>query len=157
MRLATYNFWRRRIRNLAEIVNRTLKPGSVYFFRDEMFSGLRKHFYIVININPVDEPDLILARANSGVEKIKAFRKITGCPDSTLVEISPLEYTGFWKNTIIDCNRIHKFSIDDIIRKYIRDQLEIRHDMDLWLVEKIRKGILDSFEISGEIKKRFIW
>ena len=71
------------------------------------------------------------------------------------MEISPKQYPAFWKSTIINCNRIVESYLNDVIDKYIRGKLEIKKDMELWIVEKIRKGVIDSPIIDKRIKKYF--
>lgn len=104
-----------------------------------------------MNKNPCSEKNIILACANSNIEKYKRARR--NCPETTLVEISPSEYPDFTKNSIIDCNRVIEKSIEQIISS---KRFSIKREMDALLVEKIRRGIIDSPVVEKRIKKTLV-
>ncbi len=129
----------------------TIKPGSVYYFLENTWETTESHFFIVTNKDPCNEENIILACANSNIDRIKRLRR--NCPETTLVEIAPSEYPDFSVNSIIDCNRVIEKSIEQIISSKI---LKVKEEMDFILVEKIRRGIIDSPVVEKRIKKALL-
>ena len=133
-----------------EIIKASIKPGSVYYFREESFKSTEKHNFVVINRNPRTDEIILLACASSQIENTKRIRY--NCPSETLVIITPEQYSGFSTDSIFDCNNIIRRSIDIIMEKYKNDELLVRPEMDVKLVEILRKGVLASNLIEHRIK-----
>jgi hypothetical protein len=86
------------------VIKSTIKAGSVYYFPDDSLHSPDPHYFIVVNINPLDDTVIILVCASSRIEKVKLRRNL--CPPMTLVEVTPDEYNDFSVLSIIDCNYI---------------------------------------------------
>jgi hypothetical protein len=60
------------------------------------------------------------------------------CPSETLVEITPNQYSGFSRKSIIDCNYVYGRSIEEIAGMLSRRKLRVKPVMGLRLIKKLR-------------------
>lgn len=131
-------------------IKSTITAGSVYYYCDKSISP-KQHYFVVININPVNDTVIILLCASSQIISKRRFR--SNCPQETLIEISPTQYIGFTKKSIIDCNDPFLRSIDEIAHMLSKNKLQIKPVMGLRLVEKLREGVILSSLVAEETKK----
>lgn len=131
-------------------IKATIRPGSVYFFRNESLSSSYPHYFIVINIDPISEKTIILVWASSQIANVKKRRQ--NCPPETLVQIMPNQYLDFMYPSIVDCNRFHEETLEKLIERLSAKQLQLKTEMDMLLVEQLRQGLLASRLIPGRIK-----
>lgn len=131
-------------------IKSSIEAGSVYYYNDPSLKSTYQHHCIVVNIDPSKESLIFLVHASHRINKVRERRK--GCPKETLVEISPLQYSGFNKKSIIDCNEILERDIDVIASKFDQRKLEIKPVMGLRLVRILRKGLIASDQIPPRIK-----
>lgn len=131
-------------------IKATIKPGSVYYFPHDSFHSTDPHYFVVINIDPINERVILLVCASSKISKIKA--RYTNCPVDALVKISPSQYPDFKVNSIFDCNQVIEETIDQLIERLLNKRLKLKAEMDIRLVERLRKGVLSSRLVSGKIK-----
>ena len=113
----------------------TIRAGSVYYF--PAFSKNRRHFFIVMNIDPLNDSLIYLLCSSEQIQKVRD--RNWGSPSETLVEISPREYKGFTARSIVDCNKVHKQPLNQLIGKLSKGDLELLPKMSDRLVEKLRK------------------
>lgn len=132
-------------------IKSTLKPGSVYYFVDESLKSSEPHYFIVLNYTPLEDHFLLLVCSSHQISKVK-WRNINN-PPSTLVEISPSEYDDFTKQSIIDCNSVFARSIQQLRKKLESGQLKLKSVMPTHLLEKLRKGALDSPKVAESLKR----
>jgi hypothetical protein len=133
-----------------EIIKASIKPGSVYYFREENIQSTEKHYFVVINRNPHTDEIILLVCASSQIAHVKLIYK--NCFAKTLVIIKPEEYSGFRVPSIFNCNNIFRKSIDLIMKKYESNELLIKPEMDPKLVDTLRNGVLASNQIAPRIK-----
>ncbi len=132
----------------------TIKRGSVYYFKDEGFSSSDPHYFVVLNKNPKNNNILILVCATSQIEKRKAIAQKLKFPEETLVEVSPLDFVFFKKNSLFDCNSVIEKSIESIIEKLSNNELQIcPQDMPDDIVDTLVKGVLASNQVVEGNKK----
>ena len=133
------------------IILNSIRPGTVFYYKEDRLSSPEPHYFIVINYKPDEDQLILLLCASSQIEHVHILRN--NAPDETLVEIKPGDYSDFTKYTIIDCNEIFPTEIATIIQKYSQKTLTIKDDMDGGIVELLRDGVLRSKTITGKIKK----
>lgn len=131
-------------------VRSDIEAGSVYYYNDPRLRATYPHFCIVVNIDPSKDTVILLVHASHKINKVRERRN--DCPEETLVEISPIQYSGFDKKSIIDCNEILKIDIEVLASKLDQRKLEIKPLMGLRLVRMLRKGLIASNQISPHIK-----
>lgn len=131
-------------------IKATLGPGSVYYFPEESLHSPEPHYFIVVNVDPLNDTAIILACSSSKIDKVKDRRK--AFPNITLVEINPEQYEDFSLHSIIDCNVIFEKLVSQIIEKLSNGNLQLKKEMDLSLVDSIRKGIIASPLVENRIK-----
>ena len=86
-------------------IRSTITLGSVYYFPEDSFKSSEPHYFIVLNIDPIDDIVLYLVCTQSDIENVRnVIRK--DCPYETLVEITPSEYPKLKWKSIIDCNYV---------------------------------------------------
>ena len=133
-----------------ELIEASIKPGSVYYFREESFKSTEKHYFVVINRNPRTDEIILLACASSQIKNIKRIRH--NCPAETLVIITPAQYCGFSVNSIFDCNIIFRYKLDVIMSKFKNKELLVKPEIDSKLVDTLREGVLASNQIAPRYK-----
>jgi len=128
----------------------TIKAGSVYYFYEKSIGSPKQHRFIVINVDPLKDTVIILVCASSQIKHFKKLR--SNCPSETLVEITPLQYSGFTENSIIDCNEVFPKSISEIAEMLSKGKLQEKPVMDIRLVRKLRQGVIRSTLVAKEIQ-----
>ncbi len=132
-------------------IRATIRPGSVYYFVEESFKSTEPHYFIVINNKPLEDKVVLLVCASSQIDKVRQRRKT--CPEETLVYIDPTRYSDFSGDSIVDCNSIHEKTVEQLVDKLARDELRLKSEMDVSLIEQFRQGVLTSHLIEHRIKK----
>lgn len=69
----------------------------------------------------------------------------------SLVEVGKNQYSNFSSNSIVNCNDVFPTTIDKIVLKLKNNQLKIKNDMDIAIVEDLRKAVCDSPLVDPEI------
>jgi hypothetical protein len=133
-----------------DIIKSTIQAGSVYYYYERALKSSKQHNFIVININPSKDTIIFLVCASSQIDSTRRFRK--NFPVETLVEITPIQYPGFSKKSIIDCNHIFPKNINEIARMLSRNKLQIKPVMGLRLVRQLRQGVILSPLVANEVK-----
>ena len=133
-------------------IRASIKPGSVYYFPHESLSSPESHFFVVINVNPIAEEVIFLVCSSSKIDKVKQRNRNN--PPETLVEISKRQYPDFTFDSIINCNNVFPQSIEKLIERLSNKKLQLKAEMDMTLVNKLRKGVLASRQIPLIIKKQ---
>ncbi|MBE9580123.1 MAG: hypothetical protein IMF18_00705 [Proteobacteria bacterium] len=130
----------------------TVKPGSVYYFPDDALVSQDPHYFIVINNNPITDETLLLVCSSSQIEKVK--RRTRDWPETT-VEIKKTEYAGFTVDSIVNCNWAFSRKTDYLVQKLTDGELRMMPEMDIVIVEKLRKAIMRSPKVEAG-KKRLV-
>ncbi len=131
-------------------IRSNITAGSVYYYNDPELRSTYPHYCIVINVDPSKDTVVFLVYASHKISKVRKRRK--GCPNETLVEITPNQYPGFNKKTIIDCNHPLERSINMLVKLFNQRKLEIKTTMGIRLVKILRKGVIASNEVIPRIK-----
>jgi len=129
-------------------IKSTIKPGSVYYFKEETLTSKEPHYFIVINNNPVVDKIILLVCASSRIMKVKQIRRHL---PKTLVEIKERDYPDFTKDSIVDCNYVLSKTIDDIVEKLSAGNLKLKREMDISIVENLREAVINSPVVDPEI------
>ena len=131
-------------------IRSNITAGSVYYYNDPELGSTYSHFCIVVNIDPSKDTVILLVYSSRRIDRVRNRRK--GHPDETLVEITPAQYSGFKKKSVIDCNVILERSIDALVNKHKQGKLIIKPIMDLRLIRILRRGLMASNQIAECIK-----
>lgn len=131
-------------------VKSTINFGSVYYFVEDTFSSLEPHFFIAINTDPLNDAIVFLVCTQSKIKNVKGIR--VNCPNETLVEITPSQYSELKWNSIVDCNYVKEMSIEQIVEKLSRNELKIKPEMDAAIVSQLRNGVILSPVVANRIK-----
>lgn len=134
-------------------LNATIKPGSVYYFPDISLTSSDPHYFIVLNKNPLTDRILLLVCSSSQLHAVRKRRELR---PETVVEISPLEYPDFTKDSIVDCNTVFEKSIRELQRKYDSRQLRVQAVISPNILEKLRDAVLESDMVDGEVQDMLI-
>lgn len=129
----------------------TIRPGSVYYFPHERFSSPEPHYFVVINVDPIIDEVILLVCASTKIANVR--RQFKACPDETFAVISPEQYSGFKSTSILNCNNVHKQSIDQLVERLSNGQLKLKPEMGIELVERLRQGVLASPTVTPETKE----
>jgi len=131
-------------------IKATIKPGSVYYFPHENFTSRESHYFVVINIDPVDEHVILLVCASSKVTKVEKRRE--NCPAETLVKIDQTQYQDFNNPSIFDCNNVIEQTVEQLVNRLSNGKLKLKTEMDVKLVEQLRRGVLSSRLVTKRIQ-----
>jgi hypothetical protein len=131
----------------------TIQPGSVCYFHDSNLTSPDPHYFIIINKNPLTDRILLLVCSSSQLE---AVRKRRALRPETVVEISPLEYPDFTRDSNVDCNTVFEKSIRELQRKYDSRQLRVQAVISPDILEKLRDAVLESDMVDGEVQDMLI-
>ena len=123
-------------------IKSNIRTGAVYYFPEDDFDSDEPHYFIVMNVDPLNDTFIYLLLSSARIDKVRQRR--WNCSSNTLVEISPKEYKGFPRQSIVDCNKVYEKSIDVLINKLSEGALELKPKMNERLVEKLRQGIFYS-------------
>lgn len=135
------------------VIKSSIRPGSVYYFPHEALTSLEPHFFVVINTNPITEQIILLVCSSSKIENVKR-RNRDSLPE-TLVEVGQAQYSDFSRDSIFDCNNsVYPESIGGLIERLSNNTLKLKSEMDISLVEQLRKGVIASPQISITIKEQ---
>lgn len=138
-------------------IKATIQPGSVLYFVETTFASRKPHYFVVLNQAPMTDELIVLVCSSSRIEQVKERVRRRHWPESTLVEIKKEEYDDFTEETsIINCNYVLTRTIEQIIEKRKKGELEFKKIMDIALVEKLRKGVWDSPKVSKELKEKYL-
>jgi hypothetical protein len=132
-------------------IKATLKSGSVYYFEDDSLSSTEPHYFIVLNHDPSNDFLLLLVCSSSQIQKVKIRNKNN--PSSTLVELTPKDFSDFTKDSIIDCNRVFPRSVNELILKLSEGKLKLKSDLPVAIVSKLQQGVLDSTMVEESLKR----
>ena len=103
----------------------TIRAGSVYRFISEDFSSREPHWFIVANINPLNDTLILLTCITSKVDKRKEHAFNSGLSPDTLVEIGPDDYNELELPSIIDCNSPSETTKEKLISRLEKNELRI--------------------------------
>jgi hypothetical protein len=131
----------------------TIQPGSVYYFYDSNLTSSDPHYFIILNKNPLTDRILLLVCSSS---QLQAVRKRRALRPETVVEISPLEYSDFTRDSIVDCNTVFEKSTGELQRKYDSRQLRVQAVIGPDILEKLRDAVLESDMVDGEVQDMLI-
>ena len=134
-------------------IKATIRPGSVYYFRHESFKHSEDpHYFIVINLDPINEEVILLVSSTTRKYNIK--QRYKNFPQQTLVRVTSAQYSGFTYTSIINCNHVYSESLEGLISRLSDKRLLLKPEIDIGLVEQFRRGVLDSPTVIGRIKKQ---
>ena len=71
-----------------------------------------------------------------------------------MVEIKSSEYQDFTCDSIVDCNIVFVKSIDVIIDKLSNGQLKQKANMDISIVQKLKRAAIYSNRVERNIKEK---
>lgn len=128
----------------------SLRPGSVFYFTDEALSSPEPHYFIVLNINPLRDHTLLLVCSQSS-QCATVNRRKRDFP-GTVVDISPIEYVSFTRNSLVDCNNIFDRTIAQLVKKRDDGVLELKPEMHIDIVQKLRIAMITSDLVAEELK-----
>lgn len=128
-------------------IKNTIKAGSVYYFKKTSFTSNKPHYFIVINNNPLTDRALLLVCISSQIETTQQRRRFA---KDTLVMIKKNEYEALAVDSIVDCNMVFgDYTIDRVISKFKRNELEIKPNISEHIVDKLREAAEYSPMVEG--------
>jgi hypothetical protein len=140
-----------------DLIQRTIKSGSVYYFEEEEINSKEPHYHIVLNRNPLTEEFIIFVLGSSRVGKRKRIAKSLRFSGKTIVVVSPSEYSIFKKRTVIDCNNVFEKSIQSLVDKHQNGKLKICGQvMPKEIMDKLINGVIASNLVSEKVRKMIL-
>ena len=134
-----------------EKIKSTIKPGSVYYFKEDELHSEEPHFFIVINKTPINYEVILLVCSSSQVKEIKQRRGNLKQFKGTLVEIKKRDYPGFSTDSIVDCNNVFPRTVEELVDKLKDGDLKIKPEMNIYIIEEIHEAVIRSYVVEQEI------
>jgi len=129
----------------------TIRPGSVFYFKEDSWNAEYSHNFVVLNYNPTTDDALILVGATT--LDIKIFYRIKNLPRETIVDVTKDSCPFVDKPSYFNCNNVIQKKIEHLVEKLNNGELMIRHDyLDNAILEKIRTGVKASPLVEKWIK-----
>ena len=119
------------------------------YFLNPDFVSADPHFHVCM---AEAHGSLYLTSCTSQYEKRRRFIEARKLPFSTLVRLMPSGTNEFDRETFVDCNRIFRFTHDDLYAIYKTGGLRIRGAVNEAQHEEIRTGLLESPLIEEAVK-----
>lgn len=91
-----------------------------------------------------------MAVASSKLENVRLRRR--GLPSETLVEIGHDDYDEFPKQSIVDCNKVFRKSLAELVEDWRRRVVSPMKDLPKELLLRIQAGIMISPLVEEEAK-----
>jgi len=132
-----------------EVFVQQLRVGSILYFLNPDFVSDDPHFHVCM---AEAHGSLYLTCCTSQYEKRRRFIETRRLPFTTLVRLVPGNANEFDRETFVDCNRIFRFTHDDLYAIYKSGGLRLRGEVSDAQHEEIRTGMLESPLIEEEVK-----
>jgi hypothetical protein len=104
-------------------MHRSLQRGDVLRIKsDPPFESNDYHFFVVLNVEPATEDILLLVSGTSQIQKrLEARLRISDNDEQYVNDTTKVfpssSYDFFTKQTLFDCNEVHKVKLEIIERK----------------------------------------
>ena len=131
-------------------LNGTIEQGAVYYFPEEKLTSEEPHYFVVMNADPKQNVVLLMTCATSKVQKTINRRNDEL---ETIVVVASTECEFFKKMTAFDCNIIFEKRMEQLVQKYNEGKLKYKGLLPKAIIEKLRKGIQMSKEVTTIQKK----
>ena len=137
-------------RTAEQLLKLNLRPGSVFYFAHAAFNTLVPHFFVVLNLEPLADPELVMVNATSNV---KSARWRCKTQPETLVELTPADYSEFTAPvSAFDCNMTTVTTLLQLATKLTNAELSLRQNMDEAVVGRLRAAVLASHTVERRYK-----
>ncbi len=130
----------------------SLGEQKVYYFSSTRLNTEIPHYFICLKRTNNDI--LIMSCCTSQFETVRRFIQTRNLPYETLVCIKPADSNPFTKETYIDCNNVHTFTIEEFIDMYGSDSVTYSGEISDNYYSQILTGIHKSPLIDLEIKEQ---
>ena len=136
-----------------KVFAKTVQVGSVYRFIDHSDTELKPHFFVILNSHPLEAPELVFVYATSKVEKKRRILRYYGYHPDTMIEVGPKDCPFLTLPSVFDCNNLKKFSIEKIVYKLDRSEIQYVCVVDTGILKRLQKGVLISRAVSKDVKE----
>ncbi|MCC6691551.1 MAG: hypothetical protein IT235_08475 [Bacteroidia bacterium] len=127
-----------------------IRARKVYYFSNNKINTEIPHYYVCIKRTDADV--LILSLCTSQFETIKRFVESRNLPFETLVFIAPDIHNPFTKQTYVNCNEIHEFTVEELKEMYESEAVEFSGEISEGHYVQILLGLKASPMIDDETK-----
>jgi hypothetical protein len=131
----------------------SLVEKKIYYFTSTTINSDKPHHYICVKRR--DDNVLIMSLCTSKFDTVKKFVESRGLPNETLVYVRPEplnEDIPFDKETYVNCNNVHTFSVDELVERYTNGSVSLSGEIPDSYYHQIVTGLLASPLIAEEIK-----
>ena len=125
-----------------DLLQLTLRQGSVYYMQDRRLTSAEPHFFIVVNRLPLRDRVVLLAVSTSQVENLKRMRRST--PPECVVELAPADYPEFTTPSAVDCNFLFEMTLAELRERQRTKQARGLRDLPKPALQALIRGVLAS-------------
>lgn len=138
-----------------------IEQGSVYLYKLEAvnkdgspYKGDR--FFIVLNVNPKTDDILVLVTITKKIDNSINFAKRTGEDGSTIVPISPADFSQLNVESVVNCNRVYDITMEELITKVEDGGKVFSQKLPRTVISALVSGVLKSNQVQQEFKEMLI-
>lgn len=129
----------------------TIRPGSVFYYKENSWKAPHPHFFVVINYNPTIDDALILVGATT--LDVKIFYRIEHLPRETVVDVTQKDCPFLKKISYFNCNNVIQKKIEHLVEKLENNEMQISHHyVNDEVLGKLRLGVKASPQVERWIK-----
>ena len=133
-------------------IKAAIQPGSVYYFPSELLHGsVEPLYFVVINIDPLNEEKLLLVCASSQVDRTL---RINNSRLDTNILVTPNDYSTLSCRSVFNCNDVFPYTIDEIVSRLSDGILKIKPEISPGIVQKLRQAAIGSHLIPIRYRKQ---
>lgn len=139
----------------ALVINMTLKPGAVYYFKHELFDNT-PHYFVVLNLEKDTTENLLLVCATSRIDARTNFVKQRNLDLKTLVLVSSKDCDFLKLDSVFDCNNLYEYPLRALRDKIDTGNARVCSSVDTELLNKLREGVRASKLVARRIKNKLV-
>jgi len=135
-----------------------IEQGSIYLYAfnatrhdGSQYSGER--FFIILNVNPKTDKILVLTTITKQIGKQEQFVRNTGQDSSTLVRITPANFSRLDVESVVNCNNTYELTLEQLVEKINNKGKIFFEKLPKNIIAALVSGVLKSSLVSAEHKK----
>ncbi len=135
----------------SRLVTNTSKEKEIFYFSSDKLNTKEPHFFVLIKKNAGEV--LVFTCCTTQLEKRENYILMKGYSMKTLVVVDPTPENGLKERTLIDCNTIFAYTIEEFKELVESGAVTYKGEISEEHYEQILIGLQESKEISEEDKE----
>lgn len=137
------------------VIKSTLKQGTVYYMTWDSFSSTEPHYFVVLSLDPQNNPDIAIVCAVSDIPKTKKRNTTMGFLDNTLVVVTPIDCPFLDHDSVFDCNYVQVTNVETLVNKLNNNEIrKLNKDVTLsnTVLSNLIQAVCNSSLVAEDVK-----